>query len=215
MNQLKSSLKDILFPSYDEYTIFMLNFVFVVIYSIDHNCRSEIYGFYTRQSIDVDDNKIFFLALGIGLMFIAGVIVSIFHVFVKKEKDIFVETLMKFTAMLITGVSGIVSGIYILEHGNGWILISPTWNIIMGVVLIYQIGFIESINMDQRDATFAQVALGVVAVSSLLFILHKFYQLYWAISLSVCVNYITNVNHFVAKNGPFYKSRLLITSKLN
>ena len=215
MNQLKSSLKDILFPSYDEYTIFMLNFVFVVIYSIDHNCRSEIYGFYTRQSIDVDDNKIFFLALGIGLMFIAGVIVSIFHVFVKKEKDIFVETLMKFTAMLITGVSGIVSGIYILEHGSGWILISPTWNIIMGVVLIYQIGFIESINMDQRDATFAQVALGVVAVSSLLFILHKFYQLYWAISLSVCVNYITNVNHFVAKNGPFYKSRLLITSKLN
>ena len=215
MNQLKSSLKDILFPSYDEYTIFMLNFVFVVIYSIDHNCRSEIYRFYTRQSIDVDDTKILFLALGIGLIFIAGVIVSIFHVLVKKEKDIFAETLMKFSAMLITGVSGIVSGIYILEHGNGWILISPTWNIIMGVVLIYQIGFIESINMDQRDATFAQVALGVVAVSSLLFILHKFYQLYWAISLSVCVNYITNVNHFVAKNGPFFKSRLLITSKLN
>jgi hypothetical protein len=215
MNNFKRISKDIFLPSYDECTIFLLNFLFVALLVIDQNCRSEIYSFYTQHTRYSDDTRMFIFALIIALMYTVGLIVSIYHVLVKREKDIMSETFMKFSAMLITGMSGIVSGIYILDHESTWIVTSPTWNILMGLILLYQIGFIDNINMDQRDASFAQIFFGIIAVSILLFLFHNIYQLYWAISLSICVNFIININHFIVKNASIIKSRAVLISKVS
>jgi uncharacterized membrane protein len=88
------------------------------------------------------------------MMFIAGLGASLYHAFKKGPKVIMSETLMKFSAMFINGFAGIVCGLYLLKGGAGWLIVSPVWNILMGVVLLYQIGFIDNVYMDQKDASF-------------------------------------------------------------
>ena len=125
MNEkIKTALKDIMLPSYDEYTIFLLNFVFILTFSFDRNCRTEILDFY-NQSQGAEHRPLIYI-LVITLILISGIIVSIYHVFSKGVKDILSETLIKFSAMYINGLAGILCGLYVLDNDINWIIVSPS-----------------------------------------------------------------------------------------
>lgn len=210
-NGIKRALKDIFLPSYDECSIFLMNFTFLLLFIFNSSCRTEILSFYS-PSASADYRGALF-AIIVTLMFLGGLSASIFHIFAKGEKEEIAETLMKFSAMLVNGVAGIACGIYLFENGINLIIISPLWNIVMGTILLYQIGFIEAVSFDQKDTSFQQAIFGVLSCVILFVILNTLCELYWAISFSVIVNYVIGINHFLSKGHSYLKKHVILIPK--
>lgn len=205
-------LKDILLPSYDESSIFLLNFVFILLFAFNRTCRTEIFSFYRRPT--GGDSRGYVYAILIALMFIGGVSASIYHIFAKGEKGELAETLMKFSAMLLTGVAGLACGLYLLKNDINWLIFSPAINVVMGVILLYQIGFIEDVHFDQKDSSFLQIFLGLLACIGLIIYFNFYHKYYWAITFSLCVNYVINCNHFISRFPNYLKNRVIVSQGL-
>lgn len=188
-----------------------MNFSFLLVFLFDRACRTEVLSYYIPPT-SADSRPLFFIII-VTLMFIAGVGASLCHAFTKGPKDILSETLMKFSAMFINGFAGVICGLYLLKGGGGWIVISPVWNIFMGVVLLYQIGFINNVYMDQKDASFLQIILGVLACTGIFFLCHQVYKIYWAITFSLSVTFTTNCIHFLTKGSSYVKGHFLSAQK--
>ena len=210
-NGIKRALKDMFLPSYDESSIFLMNFTFLLLFIFNRSCRTEILSYYSPPANADYRGAIF--AIIVTLMFIGGVTASIFHIIAKGKKEELAEMLMKFSAMLVNGVAGIACGVYMMKNGINFIVISPLWNILMGIILLYQIGFIETVCFDQKDASYQQVFFGVLSCVLLFVIFNTFYELYWAISFSVIVNYVMGINHFMSKGHSYLKHHIMLNPK--
>lgn len=204
---LKEILKDIFYPSYDESSIFLMNFIFLLLFSFNQTCRSEILNFYRNPGYG--DSRGLVLILIATVLFISGILTSIYHAFSKSEKDMMSETLMKFSAMLVNGVAGITCGLYLLENNIRWLIIFPAWNILMGVVLLYQIGLIENINFDQTDASFSQVITGVIISGGAVLFFNNICNYYWAVTFSLCVIYVVGINHYLSQESGLLFKRII------
>lgn len=79
----------------------------------------------------------------------------------------------------------------------------------MGAVLLYQIGFIDSVYMDQKDASILQVLVGIVLCSGIFYICFAIFNYSWQITFSIGVNFVTSINHFISK-GPMYLKGFLV-----
>lgn len=180
-----------------------MNFSFLLVFIFDQACRAEVISYYVPPT-SADNRPLIFIII-VTLLFISGVAASLYHAFAKGPKDIISETLMKFSAMFMNGFAGVVCGLYLLKGGGGWLIVSPVWNILMGAVLLYQIGFIDDVHMDQKDASFLQIVFGVFACMGIFYICKQVYETYWAITFSISVAFTTNVNHFLAKGPGFVR----------
>ena len=131
-------------------------------------------------------------------MFLLGLVLSIFHAFSSKSKDMLSKTLMLFFAMSMNGLTGIIAGLKTIQEGNGLLTLFPCWNIIMGVSLLYQIGLADDKYMKDTDAKVFQLLVGVFLITLLFLITHAYFRLHWSITFSICISYITSLNNIIS-----------------
>ena len=82
----------------------------------------------------------------------------------------------------------------------------------MGAVLLYQIGFIDNVYMDQKDASIIQVLVGIVSCSGIFYKCFAIFNYSWQITFSIRINFMTSINHFISK-GPIYFKGLSVNKK--
>ena len=175
-------------PTYDELSLFLMAITFILLCAENNQARSWIRHFFSQ----VHDWYVYILVL----LFLAGMGLSIYHVFTRREKTIFEKQLMMLFAVLTNAGTGIISGWYILKSNDvrDWQLVFPIWNIINGVLLLLmlRLKIIDEECISDRDATTAQIILGLIAVLVIFIFCNYVFKLYWAITFSICIIYTTS-----------------------
>jgi hypothetical protein len=113
-------------------------------------------------------------------------------------------------AVLTNVVTGAIAGIYVIRHTDviNWLLVFPIWNIINGVLMLLMVSLrvIDEECISDREATFFQIVLGLIAVLFILVLCNYVFKLYWAITLSICIVYTTSFDRALQNifPGPKY-----------
>jgi hypothetical protein len=192
-----------LIPTYDELSLFLMAITLILLCAVNNQARSLIRRFFSQ----VDDWYVYILVL----LFLAGLGLSLYHVFTRREKTIFEKQLMMFFAVLTNAGTGILSGWYVLKSNDvhNWQLVFPIWNIINGVLLLLmlRLKIIDEECISDRDATVAQIILGLAAVLVIFVFCNYVFKLYWAITFSICIIYTTSFDRALQSVFPGLANR--------
>ena len=113
-------------------------------------------------------------------------------------------------AIMANAFSGIAAGIYMLMNFYPLLILFPIWNIANGVLLLVMLRceLIDENNVSDDDADLRQVIAGSIIVVATFLVCRFVFQMYWAITFSICVAYATNLNASVLKvSNEWQKSR--------
>ncbi len=175
-----------LIPTYDELSLFLIAITLIMLCVFNINMRDQLWKFVMQT----DDLRTYIL---VALLF-AALCLCLYHPFTTREKSNPEKWLMLVLAVLANGGIGIAAGAYMLERTVGWLAIFPLWNIINGLFLLVMLRLkvIDEKCITDRDATPFQVGFGLIAVVIIFIICNFIYQLYWAITFSICIVYTTS-----------------------
>ncbi len=176
-------------PHYNELSLFLMSISFILVYLTHADLRSGINSFlHSDRSFDYRG----YLLVGFSAL---GILFSLAHIFVRRRKSDFEKAAMLFFAVLVNGISGIAAGHHLLNGARGLMLIFPLCNILSGAILLilYRFNIINERCVVDDDATVLQVFVGSAVVIIAMTVCSA-YDLYWAITFSICVAYATNVN---------------------
>ena len=172
-------------PSYDELSLFLMSVAFVVLDGVDPTLRAESHA---RLFAGLP------LLPLIGVAFCAiGMVLAIYHVFAARRKTEPEKWVLLFFAIIVNYASAVAAGIHVFRELQGWLVVFPLWNAINGVALVLMAGFgrIDETSIRDENATAGEVFAGLLLLGMLLVICHHFLELYWAITLSICVGWAT------------------------
>jgi len=175
-----------LIPTYDELSLFLMAITLIMLSVFNINMRNQLSRFLTQ----IDDLTMYML---VALLF-AGFCLCLYHPFTKREKSPPEKWLMLILAVLANAGIGIAAGAYMFKRTVGWLIIFPLWNIMNGLLLLVmlRLKIIDESCIADRDATPLQIAFGFIAVVIIFIICNFIYQLYWAITFSICIIYTTS-----------------------
>ena len=186
-------------PAYDEAVLFLMSFAALGLLVIDANLRHQIGGAFTSAFTDSKGSRAGgFLVVWAGVI-LGGLALSVFHVFTCKPKNAFEKTWMAAFAMATNGFAGILCGTELLDGQMHWQAIFPIWNIVSGVVLLYQMGLTPEDVVTDEPPSFVELIVGLILVSGVLFYCHFLADLKWPMTFSVCVVYATSLDYLFRK----------------
>ena len=145
----------------------------------------------------------------ISVLFISGIILSIYHAFSSKPKTDTEKSAMLVFALGINGITGVIAGIRILDNYQGSLIVFPVLNIISSFVLLYLIGFADPRIIDDEHASPWELLLGSI-ITFITFYLCQFrFNLHWSATFSICLAYAMSVNEILGRllvKRPAYES---------
>jgi hypothetical protein len=175
-------------PSYDELSLFLMAVTLILLYAANAPLRDDIH----KLIMESHDVRVYAIAV----VFLCGMGLSIYHIFTTREKTGFEKNMMLFFAVLANAVTGIIAGVFVLRQAavGDWLLIFPVWNIINGVLLLVMLRcrIIDEECISDRDATASQVVVGLATLFIVFVFCNYVFQLYWAITFSICIVYVTS-----------------------
>jgi len=176
-----------LLPRYDELTLFALSVTFLLLLAINPRMHTEL----SKIGTYLLDEPLLPGAACAGLVF------SLFSIFVKQPKPEWVKWPMLAFAVTVTAGTGAYAGYVMLKTARGWLLIFPAWNVINGLLLLllFCAGVLDSDCILDRRAKFWQVVLTLLCVSILLGVCEYGFQFHWALTYSICVGYTMSLHH--------------------
>lgn len=132
-------------------------------------------------------------------VFLAGLMLSIYHAFASRQKTSFEKLLMLYFAVILNASIGIMAGSRNLEDARGWLMIFPILNIVNGALLLILLRtrVMNEDNISDENTSLGQVALSGAAIVILFAFCHYLFNLLWTQTFSVCVVYSTNLNRGV------------------
>ena len=156
--------------------------------------RTEVFAAAAKM---MDEFNIYII--GFVGMAVLGMLLSVFHVFIKREKEIGEKFLMFVFAVIISGGSGFYAGMYMLKNAQGWLMVFPIWNIVNGILLFILLRtglgdmelvdyYITDIAVSIKEIIASTVLAGILAVLCL-----YVFRLHWVIVYSICVCYTMNI----------------------
>lgn len=177
-----------LIPTYDELSLFLMAATLLLLFATNTQMREDIHSIRT-----MDEN------LGgrpsvLMLLCIVGFYLCLYHVFTLRKKTEWERRFMLLFAVTANATTGIAAGIHLIRGSAGWQLVFPIWNIINGVLLLLMLR-LKIINEDcisDHNATPGQVIFGLIAVLIIFALCNFLFELYWALTFSICVIYATN-----------------------
>ncbi len=181
-------------PAYDETATFLMAVSFVLLYVADPELRQGVAGTLEFTHIPKQDGFIFMFSI----ILIAGFFLSIYHVFSKRNKTQPEKMAMLVFALTMNGVAAVTSGIYLLKTESGLLRMFTLWNVINGVALLYQIGLVNEDSFYDDQFNIYQICVGLIAVGILFYMCHIIFNLYWAVTFSICVCYASTISRFVS-----------------
>jgi hypothetical protein len=175
-------------PVYDELALFLTAVTLILLYIVDTAMREQIHRWLAAHS--------YIWIYIMGVIFLCGLGLSVYHVFTTREKTDAEKWGMLIFAVTANAVSAIVAGLYVLKSdtARNWLLVFPVWNISNGVMLILMLRFkiIDEECISDRDASPCEVIFGLIAVLVLFLFCNYIFKLYWAITFSICIIYATS-----------------------
>jgi hypothetical protein len=99
-----------LIPTYDELSLFLMAVTFILLGATNNTMREQLYNGITG----IDDLRVYFLCV----VFLGGIVLSLYHVFATREKTDYEKMVMLFFAVMANAGTGIISGWYVLENNN-------------------------------------------------------------------------------------------------
>lgn len=185
-------------PSFDETSMFMIALAFILLFFSNVSLRSCIYYFFLE---DEKDRAGLLLLL---LLFIAAVLLSLYHVFTKRKKTEPEKHLMISFAVFANGLGGIAASTHILENTSKnkpcIFVLLPIWNIINCILLLalWRFGKITAKHISDRNATPVEAFLAALIIVAIFVICQFVFNLYWAITFSICVVYASSFSEAVS-----------------
>jgi DNA-directed RNA polymerase subunit RPC12/RpoP len=177
-----------LIPVYDELSLFLMATTLILLYFVNTTMRVQIYNWISEYGSE--------WVYIIGIIFLCGLYLSVYHVFTTREKSEPEKWGMLIFAVLTNAVTGIVAGLYVLKNDNvrNWQLVFPIWNILNGILLLLMLRFkiIDEECISDRDASATEVVIGLAAVLIIFALCNYVFKLYWAITFSICIIYATS-----------------------
>ena len=175
-----------LIPNYDELSLFLMAVVFIVLYATNTVMQKDISHFLMRLGA-------WRRYLYVGL-FAIGMLLCLYHVFTKRKKTDIEKEIMLVFAITINAATGVIAGLYMLKESPGWLLAFPVWNLLnsAAIILMQYVDFFNEDQISDRDATITQVIIGLIAILIIFYICNNVFNLYWAITYSICIIYTTS-----------------------
>ena len=182
-------------PNYNELSLAMMSLAFLLVFFSNEQLRSGLFKLLSERGETA--GKILFL-----LLFTAGLVLSLYHVFTKREKNIFEKHIMLFFAVLTNGISGIYASVHVLSKSTDApciLLLLPIWNIINCIILLmlFRAGAINASSISDENATLGEALFGFVITVGIFAVCQFVFKLYWAITFSICVIYATSFGEAV------------------
>jgi hypothetical protein len=173
-------------PVYDELSLFLMAIMLIVLYFLNSPMRDQI----NKAFLEIHDARIYALSL----IFFAGLGLSIYHVFTTRVKNDAEKWVMLIFAVAVNSGTAIVAGMYVIEKSTDWTIIFPMWNLINAILLLAMLRFkvIDEECISNRDASMAEVFIGLIIVFILFVFCNYVFKLYWAITFSICIIYATS-----------------------
>ncbi len=165
--------------------------MFTALLSTDSTLRSELFDLPTSGSFHAEAFMYFLMFL---VLFIGGFALSLYHVFSTRPKNMIEKSIILLFAGVTNAIAGIAAGVHIMESSEGPWLVFPILNILSSFTLIYILALSDENRLDDTDATRPQVIGGIIVTMIIFSICHFVYDLYWAITFSICTAYATNIN---------------------
>ncbi len=178
-----------LIPRYDELVLFTMSLTCLLLMitgALSH--ISEI----SLASVPFDPQILVpgaFIAI-----FMAGLVLSLYHAFVDRPKTEIEKSLMLFFAVLVNAFSGFMGSGYSLSTSSGWFMVFPILNMVNSIVLLlmWRYGFFDESSISYQQASRGQVMLAAAMVFILFYLCHVVYKFIWIETLSVCLVYSIN-----------------------
>ncbi|UCF43975.1 MAG: hypothetical protein JSV99_03370 [Planctomycetota bacterium] len=179
-------------PKYDELTLFMMSVAFLLLFFSTGGLRSLLYKFWR----EADLRGKFGMPVAV-LIFSVGIVLSLYHVFTERRKTEAEKFVMLFFAVLANAAGGILAGTHILSNWNDApciLMLFPLWNIINGILLILLLraGEIDTSSISDENARSGEVIFGFVIILGIFVVCRFVFELYWALTFSICVVYATS-----------------------
>jgi phage FluMu protein Com len=187
-------LKSLLLPSYDEVTMFLMSVTVALVTVCNPSLRDRLMDIIFSVSG-------VFLGGAYILIYVCGLVLSIYHIFSSRAKSQTEKYLMLFFAVFTNGTSAICAGFYVLRHSVIWLAVFPIWNIVSGAVLILMLWFdiVDRRCVSDREATILQAIVGLAAVVAVFFACSLLLKFHWAITFSICIAYSTSLDRVIRK----------------
>ncbi|OGW40246.1 MAG: hypothetical protein A2X58_08485 [Nitrospirae bacterium GWC2_56_14] len=179
----------LLIPHYDELVLFTMSLTCLLLLVTGVLSHMPEIATSSRQF----DPGIFIPFIFIAI-FMAGLILSLYHAFVDRPKTEIQKSFMLFFAVLINVFSGFMGSGYSLTTANGWFIVFPIINMINSMILLFmwRYGHFDESSISDQQASKGQVMLAGTMVLILFYLCHVVYEFIWIQTLSVCLVYSIN-----------------------
>lgn len=201
--QLSRKLAVWFIPRYNELTTYLIALTYIVVFASYQDFRKIVISLLQDRSIRGED---IMLIITLVFVVVSGFTLSIFHVFFKGKKSAAAKYSMVAFALVTNGWVSIVAGIELITRESSILLIFPLANIVIGVLYLYQIGFLDEIVMVDDNASLLQV---ITASISLLIVFATAYYVFnfsWQTSFSFCIVFTSLIPWALSVLTPILKT---------
>jgi hypothetical protein len=186
MNEFWNTLFQQLKPRFHEITMYLIAIAFCRLLFFHPELRFGYYMFFTG----FESMSPFFIALG--LVVTGGLLLSLIHVFIKRKKLALEKTIMGWSVLGLSGVTSFFVGAEMLTSRSSTMAILVTWNILMSVLILFQMGM-QKYDVSDENASFIEVFITTAILIIILFLADLYLHLSWAVTLSLCIFYSTSI----------------------
>lgn len=190
---------DFFVPRYDELSLFLMSFSFLLVFFLDPELNAIAYKFLITEF----EPKLFSF-YAVFLLFISGAAFSFYHVFTTARKKGLEKTAMLYFAIMANGLTGFLAGAQLLQTSHGYLAVFPAWNILNSLLLLlmYRFLLIDETAITDDNAKPYQVVAGGIVVLVVFLICQFVFRFHWTITFSVCVCYATNLSQIADRFLP-------------
>jgi hypothetical protein len=193
---------DLFKPRFNELNTYIIALTCFVIFVYHPEFRQN-YGELLSGS---DAGKASFSLMLLGLIGLFGFFLSFIHIFIKRPKSHIEKMCMSAFAFGANGLAGIAAGIEMLSAAQSILLVFPVWNILAGLISLYQIGLINDAVID-NDATFTEVLIASIILLVVFAIAEFGFHFSRAMTFSLCMFFSSAITFFLTWSIGYWNAR--------
>jgi len=211
MGQWWGRKKSFFIPTYNELSLFMMSMAFLLVFFFNEQLRTGLIKLLGGPG----DRGGIIVCL---IFFIAGIVLSLYHVFTDRKKTYIEKNAMLFFAVITNAISGIFASAHILSKStdaHSIFLLLPIWNIINCVILLIslRLRIINERSITDESARGFEILVGFIIIMGIFLACQFVFKLYWALTFSICVVYATSFSD--ALSSMFHPERQIEPASLS
>jgi len=184
MDEFWKSLSQQMKPRFHEISLYLIALSFCWIFLFHAEFRQGFFIFFSGFG----SMSPYFVTLG--LIVTSGLLLSLVHVFIKRNKSALEKALMGWFVLGVSGVASFFAGVETLTSRSSIVKILVIWNILMSVFLLLQMGM-HDYDVSDENASSVEVFATTAILIIILLSADLYLRLSWAMTLSISIFFST------------------------